>query len=262
MTHHPRKRFGQNFLIDTHIIKQIVAAIHPVPKQNILEIGPGQGALTAELVASGATIDAVEIDRDLAQHLQQEFIQYKNFHLHCADILKFELAELAVERKTHKLRVVGNLPYNISTPLLFKLFENVNNIQDMYFMLQREVAHRLTAHPNTKEYGRMSVMAQYYCTMQVILDVPPTAFSPQPKVHSCIVHFTPYIEPQIVVADHALLQDIVTHAFSQRRKTIANSLKDFISQEELIGLQLDPKLRAENLRLMDYSNITNYLAKD
>lgn len=261
VTHTPRKRFGQNFLVDHRCIDSIIAAINPQPNQHILEIGPGQGALTKALVASGATIDAVEIDRDLAQHLDQKFGKVKNFTLHSADILKFSILTLIPERKPHKLRVVGNLPYNISTPLMFKLFSDINVISDMYFMLQREVALRLIAQPNTKDYGRMSVMAQYYCNMQIVLEIPPTAFSPQPKVDSCIVRFIPHTQPVADVVNHALLQDIVTNAFSHRRKTIHNSLKGFITSDELNTLQIDPQLRAENLRLIDYTKIANYLTR-
>lgn len=260
--HTPRKRFGQNFLIDDHIIEEIIAAINPHRDQHLVEIGPGQGVLTRSLVASGAKIDAVEIDRDLAQQLQQDFGTHKNFHLHCADVLKFSLFQLVDQRKPHKLRIVGNLPYNISTPLLFKLFADLDLIQDMYFMLQKEVAQRLIAHPDTKEYGRMSIMAQYYCDMYIIINVPPSAFSPQPKVDSCIVQFVPHVEAKAHITDQKLMHDIVTNAFSHRRKTIANSLKDFLTAEELTALHIDPQLRAENLTLMDYTNIANYLAKD
>lgn len=261
MTHTPRKRFGQNFLVDHHCIDGIIAAINPQQDQHILEIGPGQGALTKSLVSSGAIIDAVEIDRDLAQYLQQKFSKNGNFTLHSADILKFSLSTLIPERKPHKLRVVGNLPYNISTPLMFKLFSELSIINDMYFMLQREVALRLIAKPNTKDYGRMSVMAQYYCEMQIVLDIPPTAFSPQPKVDSCIVRFIPHVQPVVNVANHALLQEIVTNAFSHRRKTIHNSLKNYITSDELTALQIDPQLRAENLSLIDYTKIANYLTR-
>lgn len=260
MIHHPRKRFGQNFLIDTGIISRLIAAINPQRSEHLIEIGPGQGAITESLVASGATIDAIEIDRDLAAHLEHKFANNKNFNLHCEDILKFPIRSLVDNKKTYKLRVVGNLPYNISTPLLFKLFENIDFIQDLHFMLQKEVAERLTAHPDTKDYGRMSVMAQYYCNMEILIQVPPHSFNPAPKVDSCIVKFTPHLQPTVNVNDHTMLQNIVTNAFSQRRKTISNSLKGFISAEELLNLEIDPKHRAENLTLIDYTNIANYIS--
>lgn len=255
-SHTPRKRFGQNFLIDDGIIYALLAEINPQPKQHILEIGPGLGALTRGLIASGANIDAVEIDRDLASELEATFIQYKNFHLHCADILKFPINTLV---KKDKLRVVGNLPYNISTPLLFKLFAAINSITDMFFMLQKEVAVRLTATPNTKEYGRLSIMAQYYCAIYIVIDVPPEAFDPPPKVESCIVQFVPHAQSSLPKVDHDLLHNVVAAAFNQRRKTIANSLKKYVTQQELQDLHIDPILRAENLHLEHYVQITNYL---
>jgi 16S rRNA (adenine1518-N6/adenine1519-N6)-dimethyltransferase len=257
--HTPRKRFGQNFLIDNNIIAAIIAAINPLPGQHILEIGPGEGVLTEALVASKAKVDAVEIDRDLAQQLQNRFT-VNNFNLHCIDVLKFAINELKIQSKDHKLRIVGNLPYNISTPLLFKLFNDINIITDMFFMLQHEVALRLAAKPNTKDYGRMSVMAQYYCDMQIILNVPPTAFEPAPKVNSSVVHFIPHLKPTVIVANHDLLHEVVTQAFSQRRKTIANSLKPLINSASLNALQIDPQLRAENLTLFNYAQITNYIS--
>lgn len=259
ISHTPRKRFGQNFLIDHNLVAAIIAAINPQPEQHILEIGPGLGVLTNPLVASKATIDVVEIDRDLADELIVKFAGARNFKLHCMDVLKFALANVTINSKNNKLRIVGNLPYNISTPLLFKLFTEIDLIQDMFFMLQHEVALRLAAKPNTKDYGRMSVMAQYYCDMQIILNVPPHSFDPPPKVNSSVVHFAPYTKPPVEVLDHALLHKVVTQAFGQRRKTIANSLKPFITQTELLQLQIDPQLRAENLSLLHYAQITNYV---
>lgn len=258
MTHTPRKRFGQNFLVDNRIIAAIISVINPQATDHFLEIGPGSGALTASLVASGATIDAVEIDRDLAYVLQQEYSRARNFTLHTIDILKFSLPSIQNKKL---LRVVGNLPYNISTPLLFKLFDDITIISDMFFMLQLEVGERLTASPGSKEYGRLSVMAQYHCDMELVLDVPSHAFNPPPKVESCIVKFIPKKDQSICVKDPILLQNIVTNAFSQRRKTLSNSLKQFITSDDLQQLEIDPKLRAENLSLSDYVNITNFLTR-
>jgi len=256
-THTPRKRFGQNFLVDNNIIAAIVAAINPIKEQHILEIGPGLGVLTQHLIASNAKIDAVEIDRDLAQHLEARFSKSSNFTLHCQDILKFSIRSL--QSKNTKLRVVGNLPYNISTPLLFKLFADIDLISDMFFMLQHEVALRLAAKPNSKEYGRMSIMAQYFCNMDIVINVPPSAFDPAPKVNSSVVRFVPHAQPIVKVTDHKLLQTLVTQAFSQRRKTIANALKASLTQNDFIVLQIDPRLRPENLGLVDYANIANYI---
>lgn len=260
-THTPRKRFGQNFLVDSNVIAAIVAAINPTANQHILEIGPGLGVLTQYLIDSKAEINAVEIDRDLAQHLEARFSKCHNFTLHCQDILKFPIQSIPLKTKNVKLRVVGNLPYNISTPLLFKLFANIDLISDMFFMLQHEVALRLAAQPNTKEYGRMSIMAQYFCNMDIVINVPPGAFDPAPKVNSSVVRFMPHTQPIVKVADHNLLQTIVTQAFSQRRKTIANALKNSLTPNDFIALQIDPRLRPENLSLMDYANIANYITQ-
>lgn len=259
--HTPRKRFGQNFLVDNNIITAIVVAINPKAGQHILEIGPGLGVLTQYLIDSNAEINAVEIDRDLAQHLEARFSKCHNFTLHCQDILKFPLKSISLETKNSKFRVVGNLPYNISTPLLFKLFADINHISDMFFMLQHEVALRLAAKPNTKEYGRMSIMAQYFCDMDIVINVPPSAFDPAPKVNSSVVRFIPHTQPRVKVTDHNMLQTIVTQAFSQRRKTIANALKASLTSNDFITLQINPSLRPENLSLMDYANIANYLTQ-
>ncbi len=246
-------------MIDNNIIAAIVAAIDTKPDQHILEIGPGLGVLTQHLIASKANIDAVEIDRDLAQHLETMFSKTPNFTLHCQDILKFPIRDVKVKSKNTKLRIVGNLPYNISTPLLFKLFADIDLISDMFFMLQHEVALRLAAKPNSKEYGRMSIMAQYFCDMDIVINVPPSAFDPAPKVNSSVVRFVPHAQPKVIVNNHNLLQTIVTQAFSQRRKTIANALKAFLNQNDFVALEIDPRLRPENLSLKDYANIVNYL---
>ena len=258
--HTPRKRFGQNFLVDHLIIREIIANVQAIPGQHIIEIGPGQGALTKGLIASGAQIDAIELDRDLAARLTEEYANKANFTLHSADILKFDLAALYANNPQQKLRLVGNLPYNISSPLLFKLFDNIGCIYDMHFMLQREVAERLTATPGTKQYGRMSVMAQYYCYMQIVLDVPPASFDPAPKVDSSVVYFKPHVKPDTVVQSSRILQQITTQAFGQRRKTITNSLHSLITAQELQNLEINPMLRAENLTLADYVRIANYAA--
>jgi 16S rRNA (adenine1518-N6/adenine1519-N6)-dimethyltransferase len=259
MHHTPRKRFGQNFLIDSQVIADIIACINPLPEQHIVEIGPGQAALTQGLIASGARIDAIELDRDLAGILRVDFAAHKNFNLYEADILDFDLHTLLINNKTQKLRLVGNLPYNISTPLLFKLLHDLTIISDMHFMLQKEVAQRLTASPNNKSYGRMSVLAQYYCQISIVLDVPPSAFDPAPKVDSSVIRFVPYTTPPVVVHNVDLLQHVTTTAFNQRRKTIANSMHSLLTAAELQQLQINPMLRAENLSLQDYATITNYI---
>lgn len=247
-----RKRFGQNFLIDHQVIYAIIEAIDPQPNQHFVEIGPGLGALTKPLIASGAQLDAIEIDRDLIADLQS--LDAPNFKLYNADILTFDLHTLG----NNTLRLVGNLPYNISTPLLFKIFNDLHLVTDMYFMLQREVAERLVAVPNCKDYGKLSVMAQFYCDMQILMEIPPTAFAPAPKIYSAIVKFTPHAP--ISVASIKLLQHVVSTAFNQRRKTIANSLQGLLTQPDLLQLGISPTLRAENLTLNDYVILTNYLA--
>jgi 16S rRNA (adenine1518-N6/adenine1519-N6)-dimethyltransferase len=258
-SHIARKRFGQNFLTDPNIITAIIDCINPLSGDHIVEIGPGQAALTQGLIASGARVDAIELDRDLAELLRIDLAKYKNFNLYEGDILKFDLYTLLLNDKTHKLRLVGNLPYNISTPLLLKLFDNIAIISDMHFMLQKEVAERLVATPDNKQYGRLSILAQYYCEMQIVLDVPPTAFNPAPKVESSVIQLIPHAKPPVEVKDLELLQQITAAAFNQRRKTISNSLKELITAAELQQLQIDPKLRAENLTLAQYAIIVNYL---
>ena len=190
--HRARKRFGQNFLHDQGIIRGIVRAVSPLAGQRLLEIGPGQGAITATILDTDCQLDVIEIDRDLVQILTDKFSSRDNFRIHEGDALKFDIGALA---GTEKLRVVGNLPYNISTPLIFHLLSAHDCISDMHFMLQKEVVERLAAGPGSKTYGRLSIMAQYYCAIESLFDVPPEAFSPQPKVQSAIVRLTPYAQP-------------------------------------------------------------------
>ncbi|MDA0979541.1 MAG: 16S rRNA (adenine(1518)-N(6)/adenine(1519)-N(6))-dimethyltransferase RsmA [Proteobacteria bacterium] len=247
----PRKRFGQNFLTDNSVIRRIVAAVNPQPGEHLLEIGPGQGALTAPLVQSGADLTLVEIDRDLAAMLA---VRYPGVPLITADVLKVELSEVLLPGT----RVVGNLPYNISTPLLFRLFEVSENIVDMHFMLQLEVVDRLTASPSTGSYGRLSVMAQYYCETQKMFEVPPEAFSPQPKVHSAVIGLRPRRER--LALDPVWLDRVLIKAFSARRKTVRNALKGLISSDELEHLGIDPALRPENLTIENFADCANLLS--
>lgn len=253
-----RKRFGQNFLVDHNTIDRIIAAISPGPHDYIVEIGPGHGALTERLLGSGCTLDAIEIDRDLQAELSTRF---PGMGVIGADVLKFDfntLAEKAHNIGAGKLRVVGNLPYNISTPLLFKLFHHLDMIIDMHFMLQLEVVDRMVAAASSKHYGRLSVMCQYYCDAEKLFAVPPGAFRPQPKVTSAIVRLTPgHDRPR--ARDPHLLERIVTDAFSQRRKTIRNALKKHLDTHAFEQLALDPALRPENLTLQDYVNCANLI---
>ena len=249
-----RKRFGQNFLHDQNLISKIVNTINPQSDQHVLEIGPGHGALTRLLVASDCHLDVIEIDRDLAAELRLTIPQINVIE---ADILDFDFTQLPTDQR---LRVVGNLPYNISTPLIFKLFENLDNIQDMHFMLQLEVVNRIIADPSTPDYGRLSVMSQYYCQADKLFAVPPDAFVPRPKVTSAIVRLLPK-ESREEATDLKLFEKIVAQAFSMRRKTIRNSLKGFIDDSDFLALDLDQKSRAENLTLQNYIDIANYSTK-
>lgn len=258
-THIPRKRFGQNFLTDDGVISQIANAIYPQPADHLVEIGPGQGALTHALVSSGCRLDVVELDRDLIAGLLAAFSVYKTFRLHSADALKFDFA--ALRQDEQPLRVVGNLPYNISTPLIFKLLENATIIRDMHFMLQLEVVTRLAASPGGKDWGRLGIMAQYYCEVEHLFDVPPSAFFPPPKVQSAIVRLTPRIKSPWEACDQATLRRVVQAAFAQRRKTLRNNLKGIIADPSLEALGIDPGMRAETLHLPQFIAIANAIQR-
>jgi len=253
-THRPRKRFGQHFLHDGNIIRKLIAAIHPEPGQSLLEIGPGQGALTLPLLEQCRELTAIELDRDLIESLQHRAEPIGRLRLIQADILKVDLGELPLQPP---LRVVGNLPYNISTPLMFHLLKWRDRIADMHFMLQKEVAERIIASPGSKHYGRLSVMMQYHCETEYLFDVPPGCFTPPPKVDSAIIRLRPWPRLPHPVTDSDRLSALVQAAFGQRRKTISNSLKAFIDADGLRRLGIDPRSRAENLSLQDYSRIAN-----
>jgi len=260
--HQARKRFGQNFLHDPHVIKRIVDSIGAKAGEHMLEIGPGQGALTIPIVNSGARLDVVELDRDLAAWLQNHFADCERFKLHLGDVLKFDLHTLTTV--PHSLRVVGNLPYNISTPCLFHLLSSVELISDMTFMLQKEVVQRLAAGPDDDNYGRLSVMVQYYCQVDHLFDVPPGAFKPAPKVTSAIVRLRPHAAVSgklpYQVDDPALFQALVRDAFSQRRKTLKNCLTNLILELSPESLPVDLSLRAENLGVADFVQLCNAIS--
>ncbi|WP_333873221.1 16S rRNA (adenine(1518)-N(6)/adenine(1519)-N(6))-dimethyltransferase RsmA [Methylobacter sp.] len=257
MAHTPRKRFGQNFLHDHTIIYNIISSIQAKPDQHWVEIGPGQGALTEPLLKEGVRLEVVELDRDLVALLKEKFKHYPNLQIHSADALRFDFSALADGDK--KLRVIGNLPYNISTPLMFHLLDNAYCIDDMHFMLQKEVVDRICAVPGSKKYGRLSVMMQYYCATELLFDVPPESFDPAPQVMSAIVRLVPHRQPPVAVNDMAKLNRVVTQAFSQRRKTLRNSLKKLIAEEDIVALGIDPTLRAENISLVDFARLSNLL---
>ncbi len=236
-------------------------AINPKPGQSMIEIGPGQGALTYPLLERCKELTAIELDRDLIPILKEKSKPFGHLHLINSDILQVNLSSLPL---APPLRVVGNLPYNISTPLMFHLLKTSSHIDDMHFMVQKEVALRITANPNqtpnTKHYGRLSVMIQYYCECEYLFDVPPGCFTPPPKVESAIIRLKPYSVLPIEVNDIELLGAIVKMAFNQRRKTISNSLKKVIDSNALKALKIDPKLRPENLHLSDFAIITNHIS--
>lgn len=257
--HRARKRFGQNFLHDQYIIDRIIQSIHPTENEHLVEIGPGRGALTRQLAATGARLDCIELDRDLAGHLNKQYKDFENVQIHQQDILKFDLQELTQQQRS--LRVIGNLPYNISTPVLFHLLKSQQLIKDMTFMLQLEVVERLAAGVGDKNYGRLGLMLQYYCQVEHLFNVPASAFTPQPKVTSAIVRLTPHTEPPRQAKDVSCLQIVIRTAFNQRRKTLKNSLKTMISEAVLNELALDSNLRPENLSLDDYILISDAVSE-
>ncbi len=253
--HTPRKRFGQNFLTDHGIIEAIAGAIHPQSDEHLVEIGPGRGALTEALAPSNCRLDVIELDRDLHTGLLAAFSIYPRFKLHSADALDVDYAALV--ESGEQLRVVGNLPYNISTPLIFKLLEHAAVIQDMHFMLQLEVVERLAASPGNKHWGRLGIMAQYFCRVEHLLDVPPESFYPPPKVQSAVVRLTPWQESPWVPCEPKELRKVVQSAFAQRRKTLRNNLKGLIDMHTLEAMGIDPAARAETLELPQFIEITN-----
>ena len=252
--HKARKRFGQNFLQDHNVIYNILSSIQANSDEHWVEIGPGLGAITEPLLKQNVLLDVVELDRDLVKVLAERFGHFDNFTIHSADALRFDFSALADEKQN--LRIIGNLPYNISTPLLFHLLDNAHCIEDMHFMLQKEVVDRMCAGPGTKKYGRLSVMIQYYCETELVFDVPPESFDPVPKVMSAIVRLIPYNKPPVEIEDIKKLNKVVTTAFSQRRKTLRNSLKKLITEEQIIALDIDPTLRAESISLAEFARLS------
>ncbi len=258
MKHQAKKRFGQNFLVDQAIINSLIEAIQPAENQTIIEIGPGLGALTKPLLNRITALHVVEIDRDIVSWMNVEYAmpsyEKNKLTIHNVDALKFDFASLG-----ESLRITGNLPYNISTPILFHLLENLPAIQDMHFMLQKEVVERMVAAPSTSAYGRLSVMLQYHLQMEYLMTIPPEAFKPAPKVESAFVRCIPHAELPHVAEDTALLSKVVLAAFSQRRKTIRNTLKPFLNDDDFAALNIDAKQRAENLGVGEFVSIANYL---
>ena len=253
--HRTKKRFGQHFLVDQAIIDQIVALIAPGQGQKIVEIGPGEGVLTEHLIASGAAIIAVEIDRDLIAKLNQRYQDRANFKLINADILKTDIPTFISNGPVH---VVGNLPYNISTPLLLHLFTALEHISEMTFMLQTEVVERMCALPGSHDFGRLSILTQTHCRAEKVLAVPPSAFAPQPKVDSAVVKLMPLpsrLPPQVATQ----LAMVTQAAFSQRRKKIKSGLKKLCSVTELTDIGIDPDARPDMLSVETYVAVARHL---
>lgn len=255
--HQARKRFGQNFLVDHGVIRRITRAVGPRKQDCLVEIGPGQGAITASLLEACSRLHVVELDRDLIPMLRVKFDRNPGFSIHEADALKFDFASLRSENT--KLRVVGNLPYNISTPLIFHLLSYNALFEDMHFMLQREVVMRLAAKPGGKNYGRLSVMAQYFCAIENLFEVPPECFEPAPKVVSAIVRLSPYDQLPCIAKDEKHFADVTKLAFQQRRKTLRNALKPILEGVNTSKLDADLSLRAERLSVSDFVTLSNQL---
>ncbi len=259
MTHRPRKRFGQNFLQDAAVIRRILDTIHPVPGEHLLEIGPGRGAITAGLLTAAGRLDVVELDRDLIAPLSHSCGHLGELHIHNADILKFDLCALA--KPETRLRIVGNLPYNISTPLMFHLLEQSGCIEDMHLMLQKEVVDRMSAEPGTKAYGRLTVMLRALASVTPLFEIGPESFKPVPKVVSSFVRLNPHRKPPVQIEDLQVFRELVTKAFSQRRKTLRNALRGIVSADAMQALGIDPGVRAERLELEEFANLARMACK-
>lgn len=257
MAHKPRKRFGQNFLHDKMVIQRIVNSINPRQGDNMVEIGPGEGALTELVLDKIGTMNVVELDRDLIPLLKIRFVLYDGLKINQADALKFDFCQLQTDEK--KIRIIGNLPYNISTPLLFHLFDSNHCIQDMHFMLQKEVVDRIVANPGDSAYGRLGIMMQYFCRSEYVFTVKPGAFRPAPKVDSAIVRLIPHEKPPVDIDDFDEFSKIVNFSFTQRRKTLRNILKGKLDVAQIEALGIEPTIRPERLSLEDFTKIANQL---
>lgn len=240
------------------MVQDIINAVAIGNNQHIVEIGPGMGIMTEAMLPLAHYLDAVELDRDLVNKLNQS-LPLGNFAIHSADALKFDFCSLV--RQQEKLRIVGNLPYNISTPLIFHLLQQVTCIEDMHFMLQKEVVDRLAASPGTGSYGKLSVMVQYYCQVEKLFDVAPEAFSPVPKVESAVVRMSPYRQPPVIIHDRKVFEQIVAMAFAQRRKTLRNNLKSVIDAEQMQIHGIDAVRRAETLSLQEFATLSNIVSQ-
>ncbi|TNG00272.1 MAG: 16S rRNA (adenine(1518)-N(6)/adenine(1519)-N(6))-dimethyltransferase RsmA [Gammaproteobacteria bacterium] len=253
--HRPRKRFGQHFLHDPLVLDKIVLSIEPDNTDTIVEIGPGEGALTCPLLTRLDKMIAIELDRDLAPALQEKCQPIGELELHNTDALKFDFCQLITGNK--KIRIVGNLPYNISTPLLFHLADHARCIQDLHVLVQREVAHRIISPPGNKNYGRLSVMMQLYFFTEALFEVSPGAFRPPPKVQSTFLRLIPHSQPPVEILNQNRFSSIVAAAFSQRRKTLRNCLKGILDSSQIEQAGIDPGVRAETLPLEAFAALSN-----
>jgi len=252
--HRARKRFGQHFLADPGVIDAIIRAVHPADDDVIVEIGPGQGAITEALAQSAGHLHAVELDRDLVERLRHQYGGNPIVTVHEADALQFDFAALG-----ERIRVVGNLPYNISTPLLFHLLKFRDQILDMHFMLQKEVVDRMAAGPGSKTYGRLGIMLGCQLRRESLYDMPPEVYDPPPEVTSAVVRLDPLPPGTFDIQDEAGLSTLVTTAFMQRRKTLRNSLKKLIERPDFEATGIDAGLRPEQVSIADYVRLSNYL---
>ena len=251
LMHRPRKRFGQNFLHDPAVIARIVRAVNPQSDDRLVEIGPGLGALTRPLLSTIGRLDVVEIDRDIIPRLRDNCAGQGELHIHNLDVLQCDFVSLAAG---HKLRVVGNLPYNIATPFIFHLLDQLPVIRDMHFMVQKEVAQRLAATANTEHYGRLGIMVQLHCTVDLLFGVGPGAFTPAPKVDSAVVRLTPHREMPVKINDRLRFSLLVS-------KTLRNAIKGLLTADEITSLGIDPARRPETLTLGDFATLSNFPSK-
>ncbi len=254
--HRARRRFGQHFLHETSVIERIVRVVSPKPGDAVVEIGPGLGALTGALLEAAGRLDVIELDRDLAAKLKARF-DPDTLTVHQSDALEFDFE--ALSRTRGPLRVVGNLPYNISTPILFHLVDAGSAVRDMHLMLQKEVVERMAAAPGGADYGRLSVMVQFRCRVETLFSVGPGAFRPPPKVHSAVVRLTPLGVPPVAVTDLGKLKRVVSLAFGMRRKTLRNSLKPVLSAAQIEAAGVDPGARPQTLDLAAFAALANRL---
>jgi len=251
----PKKKFGQHFLHDQNILGKIIDAVNPQKNDNMVEIGPGPGALTTKILPHLSSLIAIEIDQELIPELEERCAAIGKLTVIPQDVLTVDFAQFG-----EKLRVIGNLPYNISTPILFHLIPHIENIQDMHFMLQKEVVDRMVAKPGSKDYGRLSVMLQYHCDVDFLFKVPANSFTPPPRVLSAIVRLQPRIPNTLPEVDLKLFAKIVKQAFSQRRKMLRKALHDYITADQLEEIGIDPTARAEQLSVEDFCHIANKIA--